>query len=172
MTISSNQQHDERRRSSTLREGCPGDESARPLDVIRKISLRAQRSPHLRKDHHHGIDSIDKLAGIEGAYHHGGPFDVVSKARNVSSRGSPAAALKSSNAEALRATPKEAIIDALRHHRPIDGVADLPPGVPDRTGRVLYYTEGHNMQRGTGENVLGQWPAYYVSSIDHLLSCI
>lgn len=164
VSVSSNQQYDRRRRSSSLRERFPGDDSIRPLDVIRKSSLRAQRSPHLRKDRHLGVDSIDKLAGIEGAYHHGGPFDVVSQARNVSSRDSPVAALKSSNAEALRATPKEAIIDSLRHHRPIDGVAALPPGVPDRTGKVLYYKEGTNIQRGTGDNVIGQWPAYYVSN--------
>ena len=152
-----------RRRGSSLHGRFPGDESDRPLDMIRKVSLRAQRSPHLRKDHHHGVDSIDKLAGIEDAYHHAGPFDVVSQARNVSSRDSPIAALRSSNSEALRATPREAIVDALRHHRPIDNVAALPPGVPDRNGRVLHYVEGHNMQRGTGDDILGQWPGAYVS---------
>jgi hypothetical protein len=157
-------QHTGRPRGASLTERFPGDESHRPLDIIRRESKKAHRSPHLRKDRHHGVDSIDQLAGIEGAYHHQGPYDVASQARNRYEKDSPIAALATSNAEALKATPRENIIDAVRHHRPLDGIAQVPPGVPDRNGEVYEYEEGTDMQRGTGDDALRQWSGYVVSS--------
>ena len=152
-----------RRRGTSLTERYDGDESHRPLDIIRRESRRANRSPHLRKERHHGVDVIDKMGDVDGAYHHEGPYDAVSLARNANSRGAPVAALAGSNAAALRATPHGNIIDSVEHHRPLDGVAQVPPGVPDRlTGQVLDYEEGTDMQRDTDRNYLKRWPGLVV----------
>ncbi|KAI4152508.1 MAG: hypothetical protein LQ340_002877 [Diploschistes diacapsis] len=153
----------ERRRGSSLSERYNGDESHRPLDIIRRESKRAHRSPHLRKDRHHGLDIIDRLGEIGDGFHHEGPYDAVSLARNSKSRGAPVAALLDSNMEALKATPEASISDSLRHHRPIDGVAQIPPGVPDRlTGKVYEYEEGTDVQRDGEKNYLNHWPGLVV----------
>lgn len=76
-----------------------------------------------------GPDSIDSLDNIgPGAYHHGGPYDATLLARNTSSAFSPVEAVKGSNEEALKATPTENIQDSIARHRPLDGVATVPPG--------------------------------------------
>ena len=153
-----------RRRGSSLTERYEGDESHRPLDIIRRESRRANRSPHLRKDRHHGLDSIDKLGDVGDGFHHDGPYDPVSLARNLNPRGAPVAALKGSNREALKATPNDFISDSVKHHRPLDGVASIPPGIPDRlTGQAYDYKEGTDMQRDTDKNFLNRWPGVYVS---------
>lgn len=124
----------------------PRDDSQRPLEIIRKESLRANRAPHLRRKQQHGVDTIDRLGAIDGAtYHHSGPYDAASLARNQSYRNSPVEALAGSNREALRATPREKVVDSITRHRPLDGVAVLPPGMPDSTGRSLNYKEGPNL---------------------------
>ena len=147
-----------RRRGSSLAERYEGDESHRPLDIIRRESKRAHRSPHLRKERHHGLDTIDKLDSVGDSFHHEGPYDAVSWARNSSSRGAPVAALAGSNAEALKATPQAFVHNSLKHHRPLDGFAQVPAGVPDRlTGQVLDYEEGTDMQRDDDKNHLNHW---------------
>lgn len=146
------------RRTSSLKERFPGDESHKPLDIIRKDSKRATRSPHLAKRHIPGADSIDKLDPAFGglSYHHEGPYDAALLARNTSYDSSPIAALKTTNDEALKATPSENIKDAVERHMPLDGVAIVPPGMPDRFGRTYEYQEGTDMMR---ENLNGE-PGY------------
>jgi hypothetical protein len=65
--------------------------------------------------------------------------------------------VQDSNEEALRATPREAIVDAVTKHRPLEGVANIPPGLPDRFGRVLDYEEGADLQREPGGDYR-RWP--------------
>ena len=78
-------------------------------------------------------------------YHHEGPYDATLLARNTSLANSPVAAVKRSNEEALKATPKEKIKDALERHRPLDGVADVRSGTADFLGRRLEYEEGPDL---------------------------
>lgn len=67
---------------------------------------------------------------------------------------SPVAAVRESNIEALKATPREMIYDSLRAHRPLDGVALVPPGVPDRNGQVYDYEEKNLIIEGDYK----RWP--------------
>lgn len=119
-----------RRRTSSLSARYPGDDSHKPLDVLRRDSKKAYRSPHLKKHHIPGADTVDRLDPAIGgkAYHHEGPYDAALLARNTSYRNSPVAALETSNQEALKATPRENVQDALERHKPLDGVAVVPPG--------------------------------------------
>lgn len=134
-----------RRRTSSLKERFPGDDSHKPLDIIRRDSKKASRSPHLQKRHMHGTDTIDRLdPTTKFPYHHEGPYDAASLARNSVPKQKPIDALRDSNAEALRATPPENIKDSLEHRVPLSGTAVVPPGVQDRLGRVLNYEEGAN----------------------------
>ena len=135
------------RRGSSLKERYPGDKSHQPLDVIRRDSRKAYRSPHLSKRSIPGADSIDKLDPAVGgiAYHHEGPYDAALLSRNRNPKHAPLGAVKDSNAEALKATPQENIKDALERHKPLDGTAIVPPGEPDRLGRVYNYREGADM---------------------------
>lgn len=144
-------------RSGSLRERYPGDTSHRPLDIIRNDSKKAHRAPHLRKKNFQRADVIDRLDDSTTAYHHDGPFDAANAARNFDYKYSPIAAVQDSNEEALRATPREAIVDAVTKHRPLDKVASVPPGVPDRFGRVLDYEEGADLQREPGGDYR-RWP--------------
>jgi hypothetical protein len=138
-------------RSGSLSERYPGDKSHRPLDTIRQEEKLAYRAPHLRKKNFQGADVIDRLdvAGFS-RYHHEGPYDAASIARNKHVKYPPIEAVQESNEAALRATPQENIVDAVRQHRPLEGVANTPPGLPDRFGRVLDYEEGADLQREPG----------------------
>jgi hypothetical protein len=78
-------------------------------------------------------------------------------ARNLSPQTSPIAAVQSTNAEALRATPHEIIKDSLTRHRPLDGVAVIPPGQRDISGRSMDYEEGTDMMIANGGNYK-RWP--------------
>ncbi|KAF2146790.1 uncharacterized protein K452DRAFT_315009 [Aplosporella prunicola CBS 121167] len=140
------------RRSSSLRERYPGDRSVYPLDELRREEKLARRSPHLNKRHLPGPDTIDRLDQIGGKYHHEGPYDATLLARNTDIKTSPIAAVAESNAEALRATPRENIMDALEKHYPIEGTAAVPPGTRDRFGRVYNYREGEDMMIADGGN--------------------
>ncbi|KAI9835726.1 MAG: hypothetical protein M1819_001903 [Sarea resinae] len=144
-----------RRRGSSLGSRFPGDETHRPLDMIRRDSKRANRAPHLRKKHLPGPDTIDSLDTVGGAYHHGGPFDATLLARNTSFTSSPLEALKRSNEEALKATPKENIQDSLERHRPLDGTASVPAGMTDQFGRTFNYEEGADLMI---EGNYKRWP--------------
>lgn len=138
-----------RRRTSSLAQRYPGDESHKPLDIIRRDSRKASKPHHLKKRSMQGPDIIDRLDPAIGgrAYHHEGPYDAASLARNRDPKYAPVAALETTNSEALRATPQENVRDALEKHKPLDGVAVVPPGQPDRLGRTYDYEEGEDMMR-------------------------
>jgi hypothetical protein len=134
-------------RSGSLHQRYPGDTSHKPLEILKKNEKAAYRAPHLRKKNFNGADLIDRLDKTGFQYHHEGPYDAASLARNKHVKHSPVAAVASSNEEALRATPRESIMNSLEKHRPLEGVANIPPGMPDRFGRVLNYEEGTDLQR-------------------------
>jgi hypothetical protein len=130
----------------------------RPLEFVKHEEKLAHRSPHLRKKHQPGPDSIDRLdVGPAGRYHHEGPYDAALLARNTSYESSPVAAVMGTNNEALRATPIENIRDSVEKHRPLDGVASVPPGTEDRFGRRYDYQEGDNLMITNGGNYK-RWP--------------
>lgn len=150
-----------RRRTSSLKQRFPGDESNEPLKIIRRDSKKAYKSPHLRKHHIPGADTIDRLDPSIGgfAYHHEGPYDAALLARNSSFENSPLAALQDSNAETLKATPQENVRDAVERHRPLEGTAQVPSGMPDRFGRVYTYEEGADlMHEGVTDAGYKRWP--------------
>ncbi|KAF3035151.1 hypothetical protein E8E11_001167 [Didymella keratinophila] len=134
--------------SGRSRGGSLNHGEASPLDTIRKETKTAHRAHHLRKKNFQGADVIDRLdkTGVS-RYHHEGPYDAASIARNRDKKYSPVAAVQDSNEEALRATPRENIQDAIERHRPLEGVATVPPGMTDKFGRVYNYEEGTDMQR-------------------------
>ena len=113
--------------------------------MIKQDAKTAHRAPHLRKKYQVGADSIDRLDNSTGSYHHEGPFDATLLARNTSYTSSPIEAVRASNEEALKATPREMIKDSVDKHRPLDGVAMVPPGIPDRYGNTYNYEEGTDM---------------------------
>lgn len=123
--------------------------SHRPLDQIRREAKAANRAPHLKKKHMPGADTIDVLdrSVIGGAYHHEGPYDATLLSRNTSHTSSPVDAVRHSNAEALRATPRENIRDALDKHVPLQGTAIIPPGMAGLDGRPMEYEEGADLMR-------------------------
>lgn len=69
-------------------------------------------------------------------------------------------ALADSNAETLKATPREKILDSVRGHRPLDGVAAYPPGEADPNGHVYNYEPGENMmiEGGPEGGAYKRWP--------------
>lgn len=96
-------------------------------------------------------DIIDQLDDVTNySYHHEGPYDAVYPERNRISQRSPLEAVRESNEEALRATPRDKITDCLNSHRPLDGVAFFSPGETDRNGQTYSYEEGSNMMNDFG----------------------
>lgn len=150
------------RRGDSLKERYPGDKSNQPLDIIRRDSKKAYRSHHLHKKSLPGPDSIDRLDPAIGgrAYHHEGPYDAASLARNRDPRSGPLYAVEDSNREALKATPQENIKDAVERHMPLDGVATVPPGQTDRFGRRYDYQEGADLmhEASSGDAGYKRWP--------------
>lgn len=134
-----------RRRSSSLRDRYPNDPSVQPLKQIKQSHRKANHASHLKKHHQIKPDTIDQLDNVGKSYHHEGPFDATYRARNTSYKNSPVEALASSNEETLKATPRANVLDSINSHRPLDGVATIPNGMPDRDGRVYRYEEGDNM---------------------------
>ena len=92
------------------------------------------------------IDMLDKSM-LGGAYHHEGPYDATLFARNTNHMTSPVEAVRGSNAEALRATPREYIKDSLHKHVPLQGTATIPPGLPGFDGKPMRYQEGADLMR-------------------------
>lgn len=109
---------------------------------------RRRAATHQNTRHSHRIPT-DLIDGLDHTspyiFHHEGPFDAATPARNHYARYSPLDAVKHSNEEALRATPIDKIKDSLHGHRPLDGVAYYPPGSTDRAGQYYNYEEGPNM---------------------------
>ncbi|KAK5072521.1 hypothetical protein LTS08_005033 [Lithohypha guttulata] len=149
------------RRSSSLRERYPGDPSVRPLDQLAKEKAEADRAKHITRKHAVRPDLIDTLdESSVGHYHHEGPYDATLFARNNTHKSSPVAAVSNGNQEALRATPHERIVDSVRDHRPLDGVAAYPPGTTDPNGQTYRYIEGDNMmiEENAGGGPYKRWP--------------
>lgn len=102
----------------------------------------------MKKKHLPGADLIDSLdSSMDQLYHHEGPYDATLLSRNTRKDYSPLEAVKNSNAEALKATPKEHIRDALDRHVPLQGVAIVPPGYRNMSGEVMDYEEGTDLMR-------------------------
>lgn len=136
------------KRSTSLSQRFPGDNSHRPLDQIRRETKKANRSHHLRKGSIPATDEVDQLGTVLGpAFHHDGPYDATLAARNRDKRYAPVEAVKSTNAEALKATPRENVQDSLQKHVPLQGTAVIPPGMTDMSGRRMSYEEGADLQR-------------------------
>jgi Pal1 cell morphology protein len=159
------------RRWSSLTSRFPGDNSHQPLAILAKEKYIADRSAHMVKKHHIHPDIIDALDNVGGAsYHHPGPYDATLYARNNNFHTSPVQAVAGTNAEALKATPREKIIDSVQGHRPLDGVASFPPGTTDRNGHIYQYEEGDNMMIGGGHEPEGgaykRWPGVQYSKDD------
>ncbi|KAI9689670.1 MAG: hypothetical protein M1820_010099 [Bogoriella megaspora] len=157
-----------RRRGSSLKERYPGDNTNQPLNIIRRESRRAHRSPHLQKRHMPGADTIDRLDVIGAPYHHEGPYDAALLARNTSNDSSPLAAVSDSIKETLKATPPENINNSIQTHRPLDGTAVVPPGQEDRFGRRFSYKEDGNLMVDNGPpgGAYRQWPGVDYKSSD------
>jgi len=113
--------------------------------MLRQETKTANRAPHLRKGHLVGTDSVDRLDDLTSHYHHEGPYDATLLARNTSYVNSPIEAVSTTNEEALKATPREMVKDSVEKHRPLDGVASVPPGIEDRYGNKYNYREGTDM---------------------------
>jgi hypothetical protein len=111
---------------------------------------KAHRTHHLRKKNFQGADTIDRLDNTGFSYHHEGPYDAANLSRNRDPMHSPVAAVKDSNDMALRATPRENIVDSVTKHRPLEGVAIVPSGMTDRFGRIYDYEEGADLMREPG----------------------
>lgn len=186
------------RRRSSLSERYPGDMSHRPLDMIRRDNRAADKAPrlkssvapedgselgsnnpfadpkHKRKSSKKGFtDTIDRLdhTAFGGAYHHAGPYDAALAGRNTNPLYSPLEAVKDSNTEAIRATPRDYIIDSATKQVPLQGTAGLPPGVPHpRTGEVLDYEEGTDLMREphAGGGPYKRWPGLVSKSFHRL----
>ncbi|KAK9237400.1 hypothetical protein V1525DRAFT_160985 [Lipomyces kononenkoae] len=98
------------------------------------------------------IDRLDHSFGIGLEYHHEGPFDCASRARN-SGPMAPIDALTRTNALALSAVPPAKIAEAVNNSRPIDGVA-----VPGQAN-VEYEAEDINvLDEFLNPMVAGRWP--------------
>lgn len=138
-------------RSGSLSARYPGDMSHRPLDMLKRDHRAADRVPHLRTPHHKQpsdtIDSLDHTGPVPGAYHHAGPYDAALASRNSNKLYSPLEAVKDTNTEAIKATPREYIQDSLTKHVPLQGTAVVPPGMKDWSGRTMQYQEGADLMR-------------------------
>lgn len=135
-------------RSASLSQRFPGDMSHRPLEQIKRENKAAHRGHHLRKNTLPRADPIDTLDNILGhSYHHEGPFDATLASRNANKKYAPLEAVKRTNEEALKATPRELVQDSLTKHVPLHGTANIPPGMSDISGRRMSYEEGTDLQR-------------------------
>ena len=144
-------------RHNSLPSRYAGDKSNRPLETLIRENKKAYRAPHLRKQFIPGFDSIDTLDKATSPYHHEGPYDATLLSRNLKTFTSPVAAVRGTNEEALKAPPPEMIQDSLKKHRPLDGVAIVPPGMQDLNGRTYDYVEGTDLMRENGADYK-RWP--------------
>ena len=136
----------QRDRLAPLPPRFPGDLTHRPLEMIKRETRTANRSG----GHRRGIsdvDTIDALDTIGGTYHHGGPFDATLASRNINAKYPPVDAVHETNMEAIRATPREFIQDSLDRHVPLQGIATIPPGETDMSGKVMDFQEGADLMR-------------------------
>lgn len=139
------------RRSGSLTARYPGDMSHRPLDTIKQEQRAAMKVPYLHNPRHRQpadtIDTLDQSGIADVPYHHEGPYDATMASRNRKKRYSPLDAVKDSNEEAIKATPREYVQDSLTKHVPLQGTAIIPPGMRDMSGRVMEYEDGADLMR-------------------------
>ena len=116
--------------------------------MLKRDQRAADRAPR-RARKFPNTDTIDSLdsTSFGGAYHHGGPYDATLASRNGNKMYSPVEAVKESNMEAIKATPREYIQDSLVKHVPLQGTATIPPGMADLSGDVMNYQEGADLMR-------------------------
>jgi hypothetical protein len=139
-------------RSGSLSARFPGDMSHRPLAMLKQQHRAADRNPfNYSRGHRHvkqpsdPIDVLDKTVPVP--YHHDGPYDPTLADRNTNNLYPPIEAVRESNMEAIKATPRENIQDSLDKHVPLQGTAIIPPGMPDMSGRRMEYKEGADLMR-------------------------
>lgn len=130
--------------NSGLNQRYPGDMTHRPLDMLTHDTRVADRRHRKRFSE---ADIIDRLDTIGPIYHHGGPYDATLASRNMNKMYSPVEAVRDSNMAALRATPREFIMDSLIHHYPLQGTSTIPSGGVDGSGNVMTYQEGADLMR-------------------------
>ncbi|KAJ2965922.1 hypothetical protein NQ176_g10389 [Zarea fungicola] len=116
----------------------------RPLAMLTHNTRVADRRHRKRFSE---ADIIDRLDTIGPIYHHGGPYDATLASRNMNKMYSPVEAVRDSNMAALRATPREFIMDSLIHHYPLQGTSTIPSGGFDGSGNVMNYQEGADLMR-------------------------
>lgn len=114
--------------------------------MIKKQAKTAHRSGKHRRGTSQP-DTIDALDTIGGSYHHDGPYEATLASRNINSKYSPLEAVRDSNMEAIRATPREFIQDSLQRHVPLQGTSSIPNGDLDLGGNVMTYEEGADLMR-------------------------
>jgi len=122
--------------------------SSRPRPRPRSYPETQRYSPDSGLVNPDVIDRMDNVGDL--MYHHEGPYDAVCRERNRKNQMSPLEAVSRSNEEALRATPRERIVDSVRNNRPLDGTAFYPPGITDNGGNTYDYEEGANMMSDFG----------------------
>ncbi|KAK4174759.1 hypothetical protein QBC36DRAFT_242620 [Triangularia setosa] len=151
--------------SLRLKDRYPGDQSHRPLAMLSSSHRAANR--HVRPTSSHKrpfadpIDQLDQSSPFS-TYHHSGPYDPTLIPFNTNKKYSPLEAVKSSNDEAIKATPVEFVKDSLTKHVPLQGTAVVPPGERDiMTGRRMgEYEEGADLMRepSAGGGAYKRWP--------------
>ncbi|KAK4202510.1 hypothetical protein QBC40DRAFT_294776 [Triangularia verruculosa] len=153
--------------SLRLKDRYPGDQSHRPLAMIASDHRAANRHARSRPASSHNrpyadpIDQLDQSSPF-ATYHHSGPYDPTLIPYNTNKKYSPLEAVKSSNNEAIKATPVEFVKDSLEKHVPLQGTAVVPPGERDfLTGRRMgEYEEGADLMRepSAGGGAYKRWP--------------
>ncbi|KAK0667711.1 hypothetical protein QBC41DRAFT_323297 [Cercophora samala] len=151
--------------SLRLKDRYPGDQSHRPLAMLSSSHRAANR--HVRPTSSHKrpfadpIDQLDQSSPFS-TYHHSGPYDPTLIPYNTNKKYSPLEAVKSSNDEAIKATPVEFVKDSLTKHVPLQGTAVVAPGERDvMTGRRMgEYEEGADLMRepSAGGGAYRRWP--------------
>lgn len=116
---------------------------AKPLEYMKSHNRSANRTHRRGKSL---SDPIDALDTIGGGYHHDGPYEATLASRNRNPKYAPLNAVRDSNNEALRATPREFIEDSLRLHVPLQGVATIPAGMT-HGDQFMDYKEGADLMR-------------------------
>ncbi|KAJ6178199.1 hypothetical protein N7519_008660 [Penicillium mononematosum] len=109
-----------------------------PVEPRRKREHSAPRRSRTNKYPRYQLvqpDIIDRLDDVTNfSYHHEGPYDAARPERNCFSQSSP--------------------LEAVKDHRPLDGVAFYPPGTTDRDGQEYSYEEGSNMMNDFSGNFM------------------
>jgi Pal1 cell morphology protein len=124
------------------------------VEQTKKTPSHATR-PRRKRRSSIGPDTIDRLDdSIFGSpYHHEGPYDATMLAMQLNgSHRSPVAALKTSNAAAIAATPRANLIDSLERHKPLQGTAIVAPNTRLPNGEYIGEYDEYDLMREDGFN--------------------